>query len=205
MKRPRLIFAPWSTETSLCGTFAYIPGYVEYSTSPWHSYGCTMSTHSPADVRAVVSDLLISLSASIFVDLGWHFIGWTGVEQPKSTMYEHDVWELGTNYRSRKLIGLMAGLYIRRTLITLYNRRQSKITTTTLEQLSLSDLARKDGSSSGSSAHSLYVAILWALVMLDDQSEEREVPPDAGRTISLSMDLLSRQPQPWQPNRCIFR
>lgn len=34
---------------------------------------CQRSEHSPGDVRAVISDLIISLPASLFIDLG-HFL-----------------------------------------------------------------------------------------------------------------------------------
>lgn len=34
------------------------------------------SAYSPNDVRVVVSDLVVSLSASLFIDLG-HFVRWT--------------------------------------------------------------------------------------------------------------------------------
>lgn len=46
-----------------------------------------MSAHSPIGVRVIVSDLVVSLSASLFIDLGCHFCGWTGIKQSKSTLY----------------------------------------------------------------------------------------------------------------------
>lgn len=33
-----------------------------------------MRHHSPVGVRVVVSDLVVSLSAGVFIDLGWHFL-----------------------------------------------------------------------------------------------------------------------------------
>lgn len=34
-----------------------------------------MPAHSPVGIRVVVSDLVVSLSASLFIDLGCHFSG----------------------------------------------------------------------------------------------------------------------------------
>lgn len=45
---------------------------------------CQRSAYSPVDVRVVISDLVVSLPASLFIDLG-HFVGWTWISQAKST------------------------------------------------------------------------------------------------------------------------
>lgn len=43
-----------------------------------------MSVHSPVGVRGIVSDLVVSLSATLFIDLGCHFFfEWTGIKQSK--------------------------------------------------------------------------------------------------------------------------
>lgn len=55
--------------------FANLHDQIQSSHSSTEYGHVAMSTHSPIDVRVVVSDLVVSLSASLFIDLGCHFSG----------------------------------------------------------------------------------------------------------------------------------
>lgn len=58
--------------------------------------------------------------------------------------------------------------------IAFHGGLQSEITTTALEQSSRSDSVGKDGCSSSSLVHFLYVTTLWAWVMLVNQVASRQ-------------------------------
>lgn len=151
----------------------------------------TVSAHSPIDVSVIVPHLVVSLSASLFIDLGCHFSDWEVLGRQNDKMSVEWVRTREGQLHGTKAANLHSGCYTSDLEpIAFHGGLQSEITTTALEQSSRSDSAGKDGCSSSSSVHFLYVTTLWAWVMLVNQVASRQ-------TEKLPQTLRSPPPGQW--------